>query len=76
MLGKYEAKEDRMKQYLEKAKEMLTSFRYFSIHRIPRGENSRADVLSKLAASSTSPPVEEIDPAKVEAVQEWKSPRT
>ncbi|MEJ1821228.1 reverse transcriptase-like protein, partial [Escherichia coli] len=60
MLGKYEAKSDRMKKYLEKAKSLQRTFSHFQIVRIPREQNSRADILSKLASSSTSPPVEEV----------------
>ena len=40
-----------MKRYLEKIKELTTSFLIFDIRQVPQAQNTRADALSKLAAS-------------------------
>ena len=45
----YEAREDSMAKYLEKVKEIIPTFGSFDIKQIPRAENTRADLLSKLA---------------------------
>ena len=45
----YEAREDSMAKYLEKVKEIIPAFGSFDIKQIPRAENTRADLLSKLA---------------------------
>ncbi|XP_027082469.2 uncharacterized protein [Coffea arabica] len=50
--GKYEAKEEIMKKYLAKVQEATALFNTFEIERVPRSQNKRADVLSKLASSS------------------------
>ena len=38
-----------MAKYLEKVKELTPAFSSFNIRQIPRSENTRADLLSKLA---------------------------
>ena len=38
-----------MAKYLEKVKEIIPAFGSFDIKQIPRAENTRADLLSKLA---------------------------
>ncbi|CAH9082813.1 unnamed protein product [Cuscuta europaea] len=48
--GEYEAKEGRMKQYKEVAKELLKVFEAHSLTQIPRAQNSEVDILSKLSA--------------------------
>nr|GEW61669.1 reverse transcriptase domain-containing protein [Tanacetum cinerariifolium] len=50
--GLYKAKEQSMTQYLEKAKSLIDSFKIFSIEQVPRSENKKADVLSKIASTS------------------------
>ena len=45
----YEAREDSMAKYLEKVKELVPTFSSFNIRQISRMENTRADLLSKLA---------------------------
>ncbi|GKA08053.1 reverse transcriptase domain-containing protein [Tanacetum coccineum] len=50
--GSYIAKEPDMVQYLEKVKMMANSFKKFSIKQVPRGENKKADALSKIASTS------------------------
>lgn len=50
--GSYVAKEEEMVQYLGKVKELVSSFRAFSIRQIPRNENKKADALSKMASTT------------------------
>ncbi|GJZ32705.1 reverse transcriptase domain-containing protein [Tanacetum coccineum] len=50
--GSYEAKEQSMTQYLEKAKTLINNFKMFSIEQVPRSENKKADALSKIASTS------------------------
>ncbi|XP_077249430.1 uncharacterized protein LOC143888977 [Tasmannia lanceolata] len=49
--GTYEARDERMIKYLAKVRRMADKFRSFKVVKIPRMENTKADVLSKLAAS-------------------------
>ncbi|XP_077252431.1 uncharacterized protein LOC143891800 [Tasmannia lanceolata] len=50
--GVYEARDERMIKYLSKVRRLAGKFKNFKVIRIPRMENAKADVLSKLAASS------------------------
>ena len=50
--GGYEAKEENMIQYLEKTKSLIQGFDRFTITQVPRGENKKADALSKIASTS------------------------
>ncbi|GJW68623.1 reverse transcriptase domain-containing protein [Tanacetum coccineum] len=50
--GTYIAKELGMIKYLEKVKALTSTFKEFSIKQIPRGENKKADALSKIASTS------------------------
>ncbi|GKF46205.1 putative nucleotidyltransferase, ribonuclease H, partial [Tanacetum coccineum] len=50
--GLYEAREDIMRRYLAKVRELQGHFINFTITHIPRSKNKRADALSKLASSS------------------------
>ncbi|GJW54905.1 reverse transcriptase domain-containing protein [Tanacetum coccineum] len=50
--GSYEAKEQSMIQYLEKAKALADNFKMFSIEQVPRSENKKADALSKITSTS------------------------
>nr|GEU42375.1 hypothetical protein [Tanacetum cinerariifolium] len=50
--GTYIAKEPGMIKYLEKVKNLTSTFKEFSIKQIPRGENKKADVLSKMSSTS------------------------
>ncbi|GJW55305.1 reverse transcriptase domain-containing protein [Tanacetum coccineum] len=50
--GTYVAKEADMIHYLEKVKALTGSFKVFTIKQIPRSENKKADVLSKIASMS------------------------
>ncbi|GJZ29125.1 reverse transcriptase domain-containing protein [Tanacetum coccineum] len=48
--GEFVASSEGMARYLAKAKELTTLFSKFSIENIPRNQNQKADVLSKLAS--------------------------
>ncbi|GJW48260.1 reverse transcriptase domain-containing protein [Tanacetum coccineum] len=50
MNGEFVANDEGMAKYLAKAKEQAASFKKFSIKNIPRNQNQKADVLSKLAS--------------------------
>ncbi|GKA93271.1 reverse transcriptase domain-containing protein [Tanacetum coccineum] len=50
--GIYVVKEPGMIKYLEKVKNLANAFKEFSIKQIPRGENKKADALSKMASTS------------------------
>ncbi|GJT34612.1 reverse transcriptase domain-containing protein [Tanacetum coccineum] len=50
--GTYIAKEPCMIKYLEKVKNLTNTFKEFSIKQVPRGENKKADSLSKMASTS------------------------
>ena len=49
--GEYQAKEPIMQKYLAKVRDALVGFSKFEIRHIPREENARADLLSKLAST-------------------------
>ncbi|GJV65884.1 reverse transcriptase domain-containing protein [Tanacetum coccineum] len=50
--GTYIEKEPGMIKYLEKVKNLASTFKEFSIKQVPKGENKKADALSKMASSS------------------------
>nr|GEW04776.1 reverse transcriptase domain-containing protein [Tanacetum cinerariifolium] len=50
--GTYVAKEKDMIKYLQKVKALTSTFREFSIKQVPRSENKKADVLSKISSTS------------------------
>ncbi|GJS31725.1 reverse transcriptase domain-containing protein [Tanacetum coccineum] len=50
--GLYEAKEQSMTQYSEKAKTLIDSFKIFSLEQVPRSKNKKADALSKITSTS------------------------
>ncbi|GJX72367.1 reverse transcriptase domain-containing protein [Tanacetum coccineum] len=52
VLGTYVAKEENMVKYLEKAKNLISSFANFSIIQVPKSKNKKADALSKIASTS------------------------
>ncbi|GJS20483.1 reverse transcriptase domain-containing protein [Tanacetum coccineum] len=52
VLGTYDAKEENMVKYLEKAKSLISGFANFSISQVPRSKNKKADALSKIASTS------------------------
>ncbi|GKB28259.1 reverse transcriptase domain-containing protein [Tanacetum coccineum] len=50
--GTYVAKEPGMIKYLEKVKNLASTFKEFSIKQVPRGENKKADALSKMTSTN------------------------
>ena len=57
--GTYEAKEERMKKYLNKVRRLVKRFKEGSFIQILREENMEADALAKEA--STSEPIDKFD---------------
>ncbi|KAK0592411.1 hypothetical protein LWI29_018735 [Acer saccharum] len=52
--GTYEARDQRMSAYLNKVKQLQSTFDEFSIEQIPRSENTRADALASLGSTTTN----------------------
>ncbi|KAK0578575.1 hypothetical protein LWI29_012719 [Acer saccharum] len=52
--GTYEARDQRMSAYLNKVKQLQSTFDEFSIEQIPRSENTRADALANLGSTTTN----------------------
>jgi hypothetical protein len=80
--GEYQAKEIIMQKYLAKVRDALVGLSKFEIRHIPREENARADLLSKLAntkkASNYHSMVEEVIPYPSLTLQvqesDWRTP--
>ena len=53
--GELEAKDERMQEYLTRAKHLQTHFYHFCLTHIPRSGNTHADSLATLATSSAQP---------------------
>ncbi|PNX98274.1 gag-pol polyprotein, partial [Trifolium pratense] len=51
VIGEYQAKNDHLQEYLRLVKEMLALFDHIEVKHVPRGDNTRADILSKLAST-------------------------
>ncbi|MCI13920.1 gag-pol polyprotein [Trifolium medium] len=51
VLGEYQAKNDNLSEYLALVKEKITKFDSAEVHHVPRGHNTRADILSKLVST-------------------------
>ncbi|XP_075633510.1 uncharacterized protein LOC142605971 [Castanea sativa] len=49
--GEFEARDERMKKYLERVKGVLSLFKSFQVRQIPRGQNAHVDSLAMLATS-------------------------
>ncbi|XP_075675087.1 uncharacterized protein LOC142644335 [Castanea sativa] len=49
--GEFEARDERIKKYLERVKGVLSLFKSFQVRQIPRGQNAHADSLAMLATS-------------------------
>jgi ribonuclease HI len=47
--GDFEVREETLQKYVDKAKELISRFDEFEITQTPRGQNKKADALSKLA---------------------------
>nr|XP_009801046.1 PREDICTED: uncharacterized protein LOC104246848 [Nicotiana sylvestris] len=52
MQGTYIAREARMQQYLEKARDLVKQFQTWKVTQIPREENAEADALANLASAA------------------------
>ncbi|WVZ05479.1 hypothetical protein V8G54_018825 [Vigna mungo] len=50
MRGNFQIKDDQLLQYFHKAKQLEACFKSFELKHVPQKENTRADVLSKLAS--------------------------
>ncbi|VFQ59770.1 unnamed protein product [Cuscuta campestris] len=50
--GEFEAKDEQMKMYRDTALELLKAFGAYRIEQVPREENAKADILSKLGPDS------------------------
>ncbi|PNX98240.1 gag-pol polyprotein [Trifolium pratense] len=51
VIGEYQAKNDHLQDYLRLVREMLALFDYIEVKHVPRGDNMRADIFSKLAST-------------------------
>ncbi|XP_075666144.1 uncharacterized protein LOC142635980 [Castanea sativa] len=49
--GEFEARDERIKKYLERVKGVLGMFKSFQVRQIPKGQNAHADSLAMLATS-------------------------
>ncbi|GJU68858.1 reverse transcriptase domain-containing protein [Tanacetum coccineum] len=52
VLGAYVSKEENMIKYMEKVKSLVSGFANFSISKVPRSKNKKADALSKISSTS------------------------
>ena len=52
--GSYKAREKNIKSYLQKVRQLISTFKSFEIQQVLRAENAQVDALSKLAASLPS----------------------
>ena len=50
--GEFEARDPTMAKYLQRAKDLISTFKYFEIFYIPRTENARTNALSRLTTTS------------------------
>lgn len=50
--GEYEAKEDNMRMYLNKTRQLIQKLTSFKIQHFPRSENQQADALARMASSA------------------------
>ncbi|KFK23565.1 hypothetical protein AALP_AAs45807U000100, partial [Arabis alpina] len=53
--GEYATKDDRMEAYVKIVRDLASTFKEFTLTRIPRGENVDADALANLASASAPP---------------------
>ncbi|XP_061358466.1 uncharacterized protein LOC133302666 [Gastrolobium bilobum] len=51
IVGSYQSKGPLLAKYLDSARQLITKFGKVEVNHIPRNENSRADILSKLAST-------------------------
>ena len=71
----YQAREEKMTAYLQKARELLRSFSSYTISQIPRSQNAEADTLTRLASTKDADqlkiiPVETLDSPSIQTIKE------
>lgn len=49
--GEFQAKDPQLSRYLNKVRTLAESFEYFEIEYVPKEQNSRVDLLLKLAST-------------------------
>ena len=74
----YQAGEEKMAGYLQKAKELLGSFSSYTISQIPRSQNTEADALALLASTKDIDqlkivPVETLDSPSIQTIKELQT---
>ncbi|RDX92743.1 rnhA, partial [Mucuna pruriens] len=85
--GEYQVTDPQLMKYLERATRIAVTFEKFTLHHVPREQNERADLLSKLATSQKRgvkgsvihesvgrATIEEPDVGCVEERRTWMSP--
>ena len=82
--GTYEAKEGRMKKYLEKVLLLVKKFKEVNFIQIPREENVEADSLAKEASATEStdefdevqyvPSIDLLEVQRIEDQESWMTP--
>ena len=82
--GMCEAKEDRMKKYLSRVKQLVKKFKEASFVQLPREENMEADVLAKAASVGGAmdeyekvqymPSIDFLEIQQVEDEENWMTP--
>ena len=73
--NEYQAREEKMAAYLQKAKELLGSFNSYTIRQIPRSQNVEADAPTRLASTKDADqlkvvPVEFLDTPTIQIINE------
>ena len=71
----YQAREEKMTAYLQKARELLGSFSSYTISQIPRSQNAKADALAMLASTKDADqlkviPMETLDSLSTQTMEE------
>ena len=82
--GTYEAKEERMKKYLNKVRRLVKRFKEASFIQVPREENMKADTLAKEASANDSmdkfdeiqymPSIDLPEVQQIEEEESWMTP--
>ncbi|XP_071926285.1 uncharacterized protein [Coffea arabica] len=85
--GSYEVKEEPLRRYVAKVRELETQFKLFTLKQVPRSQNKRADALSKLASTSVgtlnkevlveivrSRAYDQVDAAVIQVISSWMDP--
>ena len=49
--NKYQARGEKMAAYLQKAKDLLSTFSFYTIQQVPRAQNAQANALARLAST-------------------------